>query len=83
MSKDSPSPDQSSPRRPGMREELRWSVVHRRRVLTLYGLAIAQRRRFVGLLDGRVVTNSRSAEIAGADLIKLSTRLPTEPSNGA
>ena len=69
--------------RPRVREELRWSVAHRRRVLTLYGVVVARRRRFVGLLDGRVVINSRSATVAGAGLIRLSTLMPTEPSNDA
>ena len=58
--------DRGGRRRPRVRRELRWSVAHRRRVLTLYGVVVARRQRFVGLLDGRVVINSLSATVAGA-----------------
>ena len=56
----------------------RWTMTHRRRHLSLYSVASARRRRFIGLLGGRVVTSSSSAEIAGAGLIRLSMQLSTE-----
>ena len=49
-----------------------------RHVAFNYGLATARRHRFIGLLDGRVVSSSSWAEIAGAGLIRLSTRMPKE-----
>ena len=71
------------PPRTAWPEELRRTVTHRRRLLTLYRLASARRRRFIGLLDGRVVTSSSSPEIAGADLIRFSALTPAETADAA